>query len=270
MNLAISNIAWENSENETVYNFMQENNFHGLEIAPTKVWGDISKVSKEELVDFERTLKKYQICPVAMQSLLFGKPELNIWDREASRKKILQYLFDGIKITGDLGIRALVFGSPKNRIIPKGLKQNEIHEIGGEFFGKLANFAENAGTNVCIEPNPAAYGTNFLNTTIEALDFVKKINHLNLKINIDSGTIALNKEDLSFFTLENIKYIGHVHISEPFLAPVDPTNTYHEKIHTCLREFNYKEWVSIEMKNLEGNNIGSIKNAITFVRKLYR
>ena len=36
--LAISNIAWGNNDDETVYRWMQEYGFTGLEIAPTRIF----------------------------------------------------------------------------------------------------------------------------------------------------------------------------------------------------------------------------------------
>ena len=78
MKLAISNIAWDKENNEQVYQLMQKYWFTWLEIAPTKVFDNFLNANQQEKKDFLDNLSTYNINPIAMQSLLFWKPELKL------------------------------------------------------------------------------------------------------------------------------------------------------------------------------------------------
>ena len=61
-------------------------------------------------------------------------------------------------------------------------------------------------------------------------------------------------------------FINHVHISQPFLKPVD--NEYLlKKLFKELKKIKYNGWVSIEMKKQDFNNYKKIFNSIKKVKK---
>jgi D-psicose/D-tagatose/L-ribulose 3-epimerase len=101
MKLAISNIAWEKENNAQVYELMQRSSFTGLEIAPAKLFEDFLHVGSEEIVTFLNELSKYHIKPVAMQSLLFGRPDLQLFD-ENSRTDLKDYLIKIIDLAAKI------------------------------------------------------------------------------------------------------------------------------------------------------------------------
>lgn len=269
MNLAISNIAWDEEYDDEIYRIMNDSGIRGLEIAPTKIWDDIFDLDIISVQKFDQKLRKQNIRPIAMQSLLYGKPDLIIWGTPPVREKTINYLTQVLKIAKELEIGALVFGSPKNRIIPKELELKDAEEIAIEFFRAMADVAVRYQTMICIEPNPEAYGTNFLNTTREALSFVTKINHPGLKVNIDTGTISLNSEEDWDYLKAHSGYIGHVHISEPFLDKIDFTNPAHAKVRKLLRDVKYERWVSIEMKAQENLEVSDIEKILKKTQDFY-
>ena len=133
-----------------------------------------------------------------------------------------------------------------------------------QFFRELGKYAETKGVIVAVEPNPTIYGTNFLNNTIDAIKFVKEVNSSNIKINCDLGTIIENKESLSVIN-NNIKYINHVHISEPNLEIIKKREI-HKELFQILKNNNYNNIISIEMKQ---SDIESTKDVIDYVEKIY-
>ena len=117
-----------------------------------------------------------------------------------------------------------------------------------------------------MEPNPEIYGTNFLNTTTEAVDFVKKINNQGLKVNVDMGTIIHNNESLDVIA-NNIDFINHIHISEPYLEPITEREI-HTELYKLLKKYSYGNFISIEMKNT--NDIQLVKNAIHYITNVFK
>ena len=152
--LSLSNIAWTKNEDPSVYALMQKYGFNGLEIAPSRIWDNPYEQTTGSIEAFKKELKAYSLNVVAFQSLLFNKPELTIFSNNEAREKTLEYLKKSIVLAKNFGATALVFGSPKNRIIGDMDKQT-AQEIALDFFGELGDFAMKNGTCFCIEPNPA-------------------------------------------------------------------------------------------------------------------
>lgn len=246
MKLSISNIAWPIEYNNEVYRLMCKYGFKGLEIAPGKVIKELyvkNQIEKDQLLS---CLKGFNIRPVAMQSLLFGTQGMILFEDETSRQKLLQFLKQAIDWAQYFGIEALIFGSPKNRIMPDPTN-NELWVIAEMIFKEIGEYSLNKGVRFCLEPNPQIYGTNFLNTTCEAIDFVKRVNSNGLFVNLDIGAVIYNKEDVhAIVNTETIKYIGHVHISEPNLVQIKEYD-YQIIIRDLLKKLNYKDYISIEM-----------------------
>lgn len=222
MKLAISNIAWSRESDEFMYGLLQKNGIKGLEIAPTRIWDNPELVTKKEVLDFKRKLSKYGLKVVAFQSILYGK-KFNLFSDEGKL-----YLMKMIDLASYFGKTAIVIGSPKNR------NCNNM-KMAINFFKELNAYA-NKRVVLCIEPNPKEYGTNFINTTKQAIKFAKQTG---IKINLDCGTIVMNDEYIEIPTDD----IGHIHFSEPFLKPLE-----HFDLFKKLLKINYKGWYSIESK----------------------
>lgn len=140
-----------------------------------------------------------------------------------------------------------VFGSPSNRSIRN--KADIKRAI--DFFRKV--IAVHKNMYVGIEPNCAIYGTNFLNTLQETIDFVKTIDSCRCGITLDLGSTFYNKEDISkIVNKNNICYINHVHVSSPGLTEISsvPKEYYVNSINHLLT-LGYDKYVSLESLALE-------------------
>ena len=132
-----------------------------------------------------------------------------------------------------------------------------------EFFKKLGDYSYSKNVVLAIEPNPVIYNTNFLNTTSEAIEFVKKLNNPSIKINYDLGTVIYNNESLSILE-NNLNFVNHIHISEPNLLPIEKREI-HNLLFNVLNNGNYSNIVSIEMKKC---SFDKIKDIIDYISNL--
>jgi sugar phosphate isomerase/epimerase len=90
-----------------------------------------------------------------------------------------------------------------------------------------------------------------LTNTEETLDFVKQVNHKNIKIHLDLGTIIYNKENIDIISAA-YGYFTHFHVSEPGLDIIQEREL-HKDIKESLNL--YSGFISIEMKTTPIENI---------------
>lgn len=261
MKVTISNIAWQAENDAEMYTFLKENKCTGIEIAPTRIFPENPYSDLNKVANFrEEFHQNYSLQVVSMQSICFGRNEA-IFSSEEERNSLLDYIKQSIDFASVLGCNNLVFGSPKNRNINPGQE-----EIAVAYFSEIGKYAAQKNTVFAFEPNPVIYGTNFINTTNQALDFVKECNVEGLKINFDLGTVIYNEESLDILE-NNLKWINHVHISEPYLEEIQH-RSLHKELASILRKENYKNFISIEMKG--GSELEKIKEIIQYTQDVFK
>lgn len=266
MKLAISNIAWNKDEDSKVYNLMKKYGFKGLEIAPTRFFEkNPYDTSKEEIKNLKNEIEEKGFYFVSMQSLLFGKEDVFLFEGKEKRKNLLGYLKKSILFASELEIDTLVFGNPKNRVS----NSEEDYEIAVDLFRELGEFAYKHNTNICVEANPKEYNTNFINTTEEAIKLVRDVNQKGFRLHYDLGTDIINKNNIDILK-DNIDILNHVHISEPFLNSIlDENINLHNRLFQILSEKQYDKWISIEMRKVsEESNIENIEKCLSYLSKI--
>ena len=257
MKLSISNIAWDSQDDSEIYKFLKNNNIKYLEIAPSRIIDSNPYYNIEKATNISKKLKeKYNLEIISMQSIWYQREE-NMFTSIEDRNILFDYTKKAIDFACSIGCHNLVFGCPKNRNM-SDISKNYKEAI--NFFNEIGIYALSKGVVIAIEANPKIYNTNFLNTTIEALEFVKQINLDSIKINYDLGTVIENKESLEVLK-ENISYINHIHISEPNLEVIKKRDL-HIELFKILKDSNYNKSISIEMKKTNAEKVVEILNYI--------
>jgi len=265
MNLSISNIAWETEKNEQIYMMMQRYGYMGLEIAPTKVFPS-KPYSNWKTARFwtEELKKKYGISISSMQSIWYGKKE-NIFENKEQRNTLLEYTKKAIDFANIIGCKNVVFGCPQNRAIKGKVTERDAYRIAGAFFRELSVYAYEKQTIIGMEANPSIYNTDFINTTKDALRFIKQVDSDGFKLNLDVGTMIQNGEDADEL-IGNVHLINHVHISEPGLKTIEKRGV-HKKIKSILELENYMGFVSIEMG--KNDDLSVIERTLKYVKETF-
>lgn len=270
MKLAISNIAWDRREDQAVAAVLEQHNIIGLDVAPGKLSDNPTHLTQQDIQPYIDFWADHGIQIVGMQSMLYGHPELTIFDDEATRHQTLDYLKAIIDLAAMLGVGPMVFGSPKNRRIGD-LPIEQAHEIAVEFFTALAHHAHTRHTILCLEPNPAQYGADYVLNTNEALELVHMVDHPGFRLHLDAAIMTLNEEDIPTSLQNGMDQLAHFHISEPQLGIVQAGGAVdHALISQTLRQVGYEGWGSIEMRGgWTETDAESIQTATAFVSKVY-
>jgi sugar phosphate isomerase/epimerase len=268
MKLAASNIAWEPSEDDAVAAVLKARGFTGIEIAPGKRWASPIEASKKEIAAYRDEWAKRGFSIVAMQALLYGRPDLQLFGTAVVRRALREYMSGLIEMAHGLGAQALVFGSPKNRKRGK-MPLKEANEIAIEFFRELGALAASRGCAICIEPNPPAYECDFITTTAEAVALCQAIRGRGVRVNGDAGAMAMLSENPADVIDEAAGWLGHFHASEPMLAEITD-GEHHAAAGAALKLEEYGGWVSIEMRApAGGSRVEAMAQAADRVRRAY-
>ena len=261
MNLSISNIAWASEYDESMYQFLKDNGYKGLEIAPTRIFPEMPYDHLSEAKDWAQQLKeRYGLVVPSMQSIWYGHSE-KIFGSKEERRVLLDYTKKAIDFAEVVGCRNLVFGNPKNRDTEDVAS---VMPIAIAFFKEIGDYAVEHNTVIALEPNPTIYNTRFMNFTEQAVEMAYKANTGGIKVNVDLGTILYNKEDINYLN-QIPDFINHIHISEPGLNLIE-NRAIHRELFDVLSSLGYNSFVSIEMGNK--GDIDKVKSVIEYVKSL--
>jgi len=256
MKVSASNIAWSFEQDGEILALLQSLGYDGLEVAPTRLFPERPYTQPDGAKLYAAALlERYGLRVASMQSVLFGITQ-NLFGPEEERAFLRDYLRAGVVFAKALGCGNINFGCPKNRLIGDASQ----YGIAVEFFRSLSEYAAENGAVVAIEPVPAHYGGNFLNTMQQACAFVRDVGHPACMVNADTGAMVSNGEPFSVLE-ENIGLIHHIHLSEPNLAPVR-----RRAWHSRLRELPFEGYLSLEMKKTEDPE--DLRRALYYLREV--
>ena len=262
--LAISLLALDKKKNLDIFlSILKSENIHFIELPILKIFKDYD-FSKRNFLKFKKKLNKYSIKISSIQALMYGEEDLNIFKKQDS-EKILNHLKKVIKIAKFFDATNLIFGSPKNRVLaPKDIQIQLKTSM--KLFKKISQLCKRNNIYFIIEPNAKYYDCNYINNVKQALKLVKYINSDYFLINVDTGNISLEKENLINYKKKN-KYFRNFQISEKDLDDIRITKCNHVKI---LRKFEISNrTISLEMKDQKVSNLKSqIKKFKDIVKKI--
>lgn len=267
MRLAVSNIAWTDDVHSEVLSVLSKHGAHGVEVAPTRLWPGWEHMSVKDADRIRLAFASKGLQIPAMQSLLFGMPHLNVFGDEPNRFELLSHLDRLFPIARALGVRVLVFGSPRNRD-RTGLSDTQAFSQAIEFFRCAAQKAYKEGVSLCIEPNPPQYGANFITGWKDALRLVESVDAKGFGLHLDTGCISMNGDSPAEAVRACGKAICHFHISEAQLADFSDPQVDHLSAARALLDIGYSGWVSIEMR-MGAEPLNALDQALSFVKKTY-
>ena len=172
------------------------------------------------------------------------------------------YLGQICRVAGALGIRNMVFGSPRNRD-RSGLGDEQCKKMAYDFFSRLGDLAQKEAVTICLEPNPTFYGANFMTTCLETDEMVRFIDHPHIKMQFDTGALAINGENPQEVLARSSDIITHIHASERNLVPLGDGDTQHDNMARAAKKYLPSHIVTIEMRaTINEPHLSAIERAL--------
>lgn len=257
--LAASNIGWAAQNDEKVYDLMKQLGYTALEIAPTRLFPQNPYDHLREASNFAvKMQEKYGMRIASLQSIWYGQTG-SIFDR-AQAEQLLAYTARAFDFARACRCKNMVFGCPRSRTVPEGHSADEA-EV---FFKRVANIAMGKYVTFALEPNPPIYGTNYLNSTVETMQLVKKFRCIGIGVNLDLGAMVYNGESVEEIA-PYMRFVSHIHISEPGLGPIQP-RPIHAELARLLQKIQYRNAVSVEMKCTD---TGTLRQSLAYVAEVF-
>ncbi len=246
MRIAISNLAWDISEDSRIIPLLRQYKIDAIDVAPSKYFPQIQAAGKDDLARVRVQWNKEGIDIIGLQALLFGTTGLNLFAGPQIQSAMLEHLEAVCRVASGLGAQKIVFGSPKNRD-RLSLSDQQVHDSAMAFFRRLGDIAGRHQVMVCLEPNPPAYGANFMNNCADTARIIEELKHPAIRMQLDTGALKINGEDPAQVLQQYADLIGYVHASEPHLAVLGEGGADHAAASSALKKFLPQSIVSIEM-----------------------
>jgi sugar phosphate isomerase/epimerase len=260
MRFSVSNIAWSPDRDPEVASILRNSVITGIEIAPSRYFADVGSAPESQFVDLGTYWLNLGFPVTSLQSLLYNRPDLQLFESEDSRVELKSFLLELGKKAALLGAGPLVFGAPKNR--NRGhLTNSEATSIAKEFFKSLSEEWPQNSSFLVLEANPEIYGCNFITKSSEAFEFVKTIGSEKLKWHLDLACTELGNESSQELIINSEILPSHIHLSEANLAPlVDSKTPVYRDFLLALKSRGYDGVVTLEMR--ETDNMDDLKHSI--------
>ena len=247
MRLSISNIAWPAEADSVVAALLRRHGLDAIDVAPGILFPDLAAATPADIAARRGWWADREIEIVGMQALLYGTEGLNLFGPPPVQAAMLAHLGRVCRLAAGLGARRLVFGSPRNRN-RSGLSDADATAVAAAFFRRLGDIAALHGCTICLEPNPPAYGANFMTDLASAAAAVRATDHPAIRLQLDVGALAMTGEDPAEALAATAPLVAHIHASEPHLAVLGDDGTGHATAAAAIRRYCPDRVVAIEMR----------------------
>lgn len=223
----------------------------------------ISEKSMEEVRKISRQLENAGVLCRSVNLLIHGDvPKLYMPNAVAAAKVYCEAMFPRL---AQLGVETAVFGSGGFRNFPEEVSLEERREKILEFLVMVNAVAKASGVVIAIEPLNQKE-TNTMNTSAQALCFVRELNLTHIKVLVDLYHFAVEQEPLSNI-LDCGADLRHVHIARPQgrVYPKSGDGFDYAPFFEALAGVSYDGIVSVEAgtENLEED----LKASASFLRE---
>ncbi len=267
MRLAVSNIALPPFDHAEQFYALAELGLSGVEIAPSRAWKQTwHGLSAGQVSTYRKAVEAAGLKVVGLHSLFFDRPELGLFKDPQLRAGSLEFLTHLSAVCRDLGGKTLIWGGGRRR---GEIQADEAHAEAVDFMGQLCQRISDHGTVFCFEPlGPDS--SDFINSALEAKAIADEVDHPAMAIQLDAKALFQNDEVNAALFETVADQLVHFHVNEPDLGVIGTSGKIdHATMGSLLRGIGYKDYVSIEQRQLEGGLIENIAKSVEVTRSSY-
>ncbi|HOK80402.1 MAG TPA: sugar phosphate isomerase/epimerase family protein [bacterium] len=267
MKTGICNEIFSSWTIEKTIEYVGKIGYDGLEIAPFTLANSVEDISTQKRSEIRTLAEKHRIEIIGTHWLLVKPEGLSISSPCAElRKKTSHYFEQLVQFTSDIGGKIMVLGSPKQRSIKAGQTKQEVIEYFKEVIRMPLEMAKQKHITICLEPL-AKTETNFVNTVTEALEIIKEVNHLNLRLILDVKAMCDENRPFSEIIFEGKDYLSHFHANDRNLLGPGSGDIDFGPIIKALKEISYQGFISVEVFDFSPGPEHIAEKSIQYLKK---
>ncbi|HMO16167.1 MAG TPA: sugar phosphate isomerase/epimerase family protein [Pirellulaceae bacterium] len=247
MKLAICNETYRDWPWDKAMAHAREHGYTGLEVAPFTLQSDSldTRFSRASILKDQAEQAGLEI--VGLHWLLARTDGLHITSADkVTRRRTADFLIRLVELCANLGGKVMVLGSPQQRNVSFGVKQDSATEFAEQVIFDMLPHLQRCDVVLAIEPL-SINETNFLNTAAETIEFCRRFSSSHVKLHLDVK--AMSAESMSFAQIikSSADWLVHFHANDPNLRGPGMGEIDFRPILATLREIGYQGWLSVEV-----------------------
>lgn len=247
MKFAICQELFEGWDWERQCQFIAEVGYTGIEVAPFTLADRVTGVSPERRKELRRQAEAQGLTIVGLHWLLAKTTGMHLTAFDLrTRNETAKYLRELAKACADLGGSILVFGSPAQRSLERGMNQDQALAHATEVICAAMPVFADCGVTLCIEPL-TPNETDFINTCADGRRLIEMVDHPNFRLIQDVKAMLSEATPIPQLIAEYADVTRHFHVNDDNLLGPGMGRTDYRPIFQALLDSRYDGWVSVEV-----------------------
>lgn len=258
--LAISNLAWTSADEAAILPWLVRWGAQGVEVAPGRL-GSWAELAPGRLRAYRDLLGANGLVASSLQAVFYGREDVTLLHEEARFNAMCEHMKQVAEIASALDAHKIVFGAPRQR--RRGaLEPAAAMALAAERLASLGAIAADAGACLGIEPVPAVYGGDFLETAEDVIDLVRRIGHPGVRVHLDTACVTLGGGDIGRAIAAAGADLAHFHLAEPDLGDFATPRMPHARAFAALAAAGYQGWTAVEMLGKGTDDAHRVRTAL--------
>lgn len=251
MKFGICNEIFRDWKIEKGFEFAKNAGYDAIEIAPFTLAKDVNDISPKARSEIRNLAAKMELEISGIHWILVETEGMHLTHPDAEvRKRTGRYLCDLVDFCGDLGGKAIIVGSPKQRNLLPGVSFKDAWDWAKEVFTPSILKAEKQEIVICLEPlSPSE--TNFINTAEEAIAFTNAFHSEHFKIILDVKAMCSMGKPIDKIIRSSANELGYFHANDENLKGPGFGKVDFLPIAAALKDVKYDGYVSVEVFDFE-------------------
>jgi len=247
MKFAICQELFEGWEWDRQCRFIKEVGYDGIEAAPFTLAARITDVTAARRKELRQQAEANGLTICGLHWLLAKTEGLHLTTYDAAvRKNTAAYLIELGKACADLGGSVLVFGSPAQRNLERGMSRETALDHAEEVFREVMPALADRNVTIAMEPLTPKE-TDFINSCAEAVELVERVGHPNFRLHQDVKAMLSETTPIPELIHKFAAQTAHFHVNDDNLLGPGMGRTDFHPIFAALQETKYSDWVSVEV-----------------------
>uniref|UniRef100_A0A7C4QH95 Sugar phosphate isomerase/epimerase n=1 Tax=Schlesneria paludicola TaxID=360056 RepID=A0A7C4QH95_9PLAN len=247
MKFALCQELFEGWDWERQCRFLAETGYTGIEVAPFTLAPRITDVSPAQRKELRKVAADHGLTICGLHWLLAKTTGLHLTTFDAAiRSATAEYLIDLGHACADLGGTVMVFGSPAQRSLERGMTMQQALDHAAEVFRTVMPVMADRGVTICMEPL-TPQETDFINTCAEAAELIARVDHPNFRLHQDVKAMLSEATPIPELIEKYAALTRHFHVNDRNLLGPGMGPTDFHPILAALLHTGYDGWVSVEV-----------------------